>query len=91
MEEFLASSTNSGNYAKTTEDVWMFADADSTKGNSWVGKGSALNMSGTRHNGVINFVTVTGSVFSEKSSPRWGNAASYGYGIPNKYLLWHDR
>ena len=91
LEEFLASSTNSGNYAKTTEDVWMFADADSTKGNSWVGKGSALNMSGTRHNGMINFVTVSGSVFTEKASARWGNAASYGYGIPNKYLLWHDR
>ena len=91
LERFLGSSTNTGNYAKTPEDTWMFADADSTKGNSWIGKGSALNMSGTRHNGVINFVTVTGSVFSEKSSPRWGNAASYGYGIPNKYLLWHDR
>ena len=91
LENFLASSTNSGAYAKTPEDVWMFADADSSSGKSWVGKGSGLYISGTRHNGMANFVTVTGSVFTEKTSPRWGNAASYGYGIPNKYLLWHDR
>ena len=91
LENFLTSSTNTGNYAKTPEDVWMFCDANSTLGNSWVGKGGAINISGTRHNGMANFVTVSGSVFTEKTTPRWGNAASYGYGIPSKYLLWHDR
>ena len=91
LERFMTSSANGRSYAADTESVWMFADADSTKGNSWVGRGSALNISGTRHNGMANFVTVSGSVFTEKTTPRWGNAASYGYGIPSKYLLYHDR
>ena len=69
----------------------MFADADSSDGKSWIGKGRTKNISGTRHNGVANFVTVSGSVMSAKAQANYGNAANYGYALPTKYWLYHDR
>ena len=93
LENVLASSENKSSYgcAQTPEDVWMFADADSSPGKAWVGKGSTKNVSGTRHNGVVNFVTVSGSVMSAKAEANYGNAASYGYALPKKHWLYHDR
>ena len=43
LEEALASSENKSNCAQTPEDVWMFADADSSEGKSWIGKGSVMS------------------------------------------------
>ena len=93
LEEVLASSENKSSYgcAQTPEDVWMFADGDSSTGKSWIGKGSTKNISGTRHNGMANFVTVTGSVMSAKAEANFGNAATKGYALPKKHWLYHDR
>ena len=91
LEEALASSENKSNCAQTPEDVWMFANADSSEGKSWIGKGSTKNISGTRHNGVANFVTVSGSVMSAKAEANYGNAATKGYALPQKHWLYHDR
>ena len=76
---------------RNIEDVWMFADGDTFTGKSWIGKGSTKNISGTRHNGMANFVTVSGSVMSAKAEANFGNAATKGYALPQKYWLYHDR
>ena len=90
LENALASSENNSVFAQTPEDVWMFADADSSPGKGWIVKGSGKNISSTRHNGIANFVTVTGSVMSEKVIPNYGNATKYGYALPQKHWLYHD-
>lgn len=38
-----------------------------------------------------NFVTVTGSVMSAKAEGNYGNAASYGYALPQKYWVYQDQ
>ena len=93
LEEVLVSAENRSVYgcAQTPEDVWMFADGDTSAGKSWIGKGSTKNISGTRHNGMANFVTVSGSVMSAKAEANFGNAATKGYALPQKYWLYHDR
>ena len=93
LENALASSENKSSYkcASDPEDVWMFADGDSSTGKSWIVKGSTKNISGTRHNAMVNFVTVSGSVMSAKAEANYGNAATYGYALPQKYWLYHDR
>ncbi|MBR2357127.1 MAG: prepilin-type N-terminal cleavage/methylation domain-containing protein [Lentisphaeria bacterium] len=92
LENVLASTekTNTDAFAKTPEDVAMFADADSTLSNFWLGKGSNKNVSNTRHNGMANFVTVTGSVFSAKAEANYGNATKYGYALPKKHWIYLD-
>ena len=93
LENVLASSENKSSYtyAKSAEDVWWFADGDSSTGKSWVGKGSTKNVSGTRHNGIANFLTVTGSVLNGKAEANYGNSTKYGYALPTKYWVYHDR
>ena len=91
LEEALASTQNTASCAQTPEDVWMFSDADSSTGKAWVGKGRTKNISGTRHNGVANFVTVSGSVMSAKAEANYGSVASYGYALPQKNWVYHDR
>ena len=91
VESVLASSENKSTYgtASNAEDVWMIADGDSTK--AYWGKGSTKNISGTRHNGMANFVTVSGSVLSAKAEANYGDAATKGYALPKKNWVYHDR
>ena len=91
LENALSSSENKSSYGTATspEDVWMIADGDSTK--AYWGKGSTKNISGTRHNAMPNFVTVSGSVMSAKAEANYGDAATKGYALPKKNWVYHDR
>ena len=92
LENVLASDENRSNYGTATnaEDVWMIADADSSTGKAYWGRGRTKNISGTRHNGIANFVTVSGSVLSAKAEANYGNAATKGYALPKKNWVYHD-
>ena len=90
LESVLTSSENKSNYGTATnaEDVWMIADGDSTK--AYWGRGSTKNISATRHNGMANFVTVSGSVLTAKAEANYGDAATKGYALPKKNWVYHD-
>ena len=66
-------------------------NGDTSTGKSWIAKGGSKNISGTRHNGMADFVTVSGSVMSAKAEGNYGNAASYGYALPQKYWVYQDQ